>query len=184
MSSPPPSTLSASNLRHRGGAPTIACRPRRHRRQICVAFRPALSHIHAMLAAIPTVNPTGKTPGDPRPTCVRPPLRIHTLTKFRKTRTCTEIAFLASGRPLDAPTQVGRFPDKTKGSQQSKKGGTLPYLVVIKFRKTRTCTDIATSGIPQKSDVYGNRILFGPNCPGSRVQVGRFPDAKSPKNLP
>ena len=26
--------------------------------------------------------------------------------------------------------QVGRFPDKTKGSQQSKKGGTFPYMVV------------------------------------------------------
>ena len=69
------------------------------------------------------------------------------------------------------PDGVGRFPDKTKGSQQSKKGGTLPYLVVIKFRKTRTCTDIATSGIPQKSDVYGNRIFR--SAPPGRSCLGR-----------
>ena len=113
------------------GAPTIACRPRRHGGLASkFALLSDLLLVISTRSSSYTCRESGRKDSRRPPSDMRPTSAVNShLDQIPQKSDVSGNRILASRRPLDAPTQVGRFPDKTKGSQQSKKGGT--FLLAI-----------------------------------------------------
>jgi hypothetical protein len=60
---------------------------------------------------------------------MRPTYTVNSHLDHKRNRQKSDVSgnrIFGKSAPPGRPIQVGRFPDKTKGSQQSKKGGKLP----------------------------------------------------------